>query len=138
MSQNLIAAREYLAALEQFATGPKLGRFFAPDVLIEEFPNKLLPEGRRSNLVEALQAAERGHTLLTTQTYEIRSAIAHGDAVALEVTWTGTLKQPVGGLPAGAQMKDHFAVFFQFRQGKIVGQRNYDCFESWDGQQKNL
>ncbi len=131
MSQNLTAAREYLAALEQFATGPTLGRFFAPDAVIEEFPNKLFPEGRRSNLIAALQAAERGRTLLTKQTYEVRNAIASGDAVALEVTWTGTLNQPVGGLPAGAQMKDHFAVFFQFRQGKIVAQRNYDCFEPW-------
>src|SRR5881398_3472293 len=102
MTQNLIAAREYLAALEQFATGPKLGRFFAPDAVIEEFPNRLFPDGRKSNLIAALQAAERGPALLSKQHYEIRNAIAAGDAVALEVTWTGTLKQPVGGLPAGA------------------------------------
>jgi ketosteroid isomerase-like protein len=36
---------------------------------------------------------------------------------------------PVGALTPGAEMRAHFAVFLDFRDGKIVRQRNYDCFE---------
>jgi len=28
-------------------------------------------------------------------------------------------------------MKAFFAVFMEFREGKIVRQRNYDCFKAW-------
>ena len=31
----------------------------------------------------------------------------------------------------GASMKAHFAMFFEFREGRIALQRNYDCFEPW-------
>jgi hypothetical protein len=28
-------------------------------------------------------------------------------------------------------MKAFFAVFLEFLEGKIIRQRNYDCFEAW-------
>jgi len=28
-------------------------------------------------------------------------------------------------------MKAFFAVFLEFREGKIIRQRNYDCFKAW-------
>jgi len=67
--------------------------------------------------------------VVESQRYEIRNALANGDRVALEVEWTATLKVPVGKIPAGGQMRAHFGVFIDFRDGKIVGQRNYDCFD---------
>ena len=76
-----------------------------------------------------MEAAERGRKVLTSQTYEIRSAVADGDHVALEVLWTGVLAVQVGSIPAGGKMRAHFAMFLDFRDGKIVSQRNYDCFE---------
>jgi hypothetical protein len=36
---NLEIARKYLQALERGETGAALGSFFAPDVVLEEFPN---------------------------------------------------------------------------------------------------
>ena len=51
--------------------------------------------------------------------------------VALEVLWTGTLAVPFGSLAVGDNMRAHFAVFIQLRDGKIVAQRNYDCFDPW-------
>lgn len=51
--------------------------------------------------------------------------------MALEVLWTGTLAVPFGSIPAGGTMSAHFAVFLDFRDGKIVAQRNYDCFDPW-------
>ncbi|MBV9480089.1 MAG: hypothetical protein JO249_04970 [Acidobacteria bacterium] len=51
--------------------------------------------------------------------------------VALEVLWVGKLAVSFGTLAAGSEMRAHSAMFFEFKEGKIVSQRNYDCFESW-------
>lgn len=129
--RNAEIAREYLQAIEAGATGEKLARFFDPEVVLEEFPNRLSPQGRRSGLAQALEAAERGQKVLAGQSYEIHNAIENGERLALEVTWIGTLKIPVQNLPTGSQMRARFAVFFEFRNGKILAQRNYDCFDPW-------
>jgi predicted ester cyclase len=124
-------AREYLRAIEAGETGENLARFFDPELMLEEFPNRLSPQGRRSGLAQALEAAERGQKLLAGQSYEIHSVIENGERLALEVTWIGTLKIPVENLPAGSQMRARFAVFLEFRNARIVAQRNYDCFDPW-------
>jgi len=51
--------------------------------------------------------------------------------VALEAEWVGTLAAAFGTIPAGGQMKAFLAVFLDFRDGKIIKQRNYDCYEAW-------
>ena len=79
----------------------------------------------------ALEAAERGKKAMSNQMYKITHEIAERDRVALEVEWVGTLAVPFGLLPVGGQMKAYFAVFLEFREGKIVRQRNYDCFKAW-------
>jgi ketosteroid isomerase-like protein len=126
---NLQAARRYLSAVESGATGDALAAFFTDDVVQEEFPNRLVPTGARRDLRALLEGAERGQTVLTAQRYEIRNAIASGDHVALEVLWTGTLAIPIGSVPAGGEMRAHFGVFLEFRDGRIAAQRNYDCFD---------
>src|SRR5580700_1931501 len=128
---NLATARNYLQAIERGAMGEALARFFTSDVVHELFPNKLAPQGGRSGLAQMLAAAERGQQVLSSQHYEIQHEMESGNRVALEVLWTGTLAMPVAGLPPGAQMRAHFAVFLEFRDGKIAVQRNYDCFEPW-------
>jgi hypothetical protein len=65
------------------------------------------------------------------QKYLITHEMAEGEQVAPEVEWTGTLAVPFGTLSSGSQMKGYFAMFLEFQEGKIVGQRNYDCFEKW-------
>ena len=62
---------------------------------------------------------------------EIRNAFEQDNTVALEVLWTGTMAVPFGTLAVGDKMRAHFAVFIELRDGKIVAQRNYDCFEPW-------
>ena len=78
-----------------------------------------------------LAAAEKGQQTLSYQRYEIRHEMESGNRVALEVLWIGTLAIPVAGLQPGDQMRAHFAVFLEFRDGRIAVQRNYDCFDPW-------
>jgi len=129
--RNLATARDYLAAVENGATGEALAGWFTPDVVQEEFPNRLVPNGARRDLQAMLEGAVRGQTVMAGQRYEVLAAIASGERVALEVQWTGTLAIPLGSLPAGGQMRARFGVFLDFRDGRIAAQRNYDCFDPW-------
>jgi ketosteroid isomerase-like protein len=123
--------RRYFAALEGGTTGEALAAFYAPEVVQEELPNRLNPHGVRRDLAAILDAAQRGQKVMASQRYEILHAVADGDCVAVEFRWSGTLAVPVASLAAGAQMRGHFACFLEFRDGRIVAQRNYDCFDLW-------
>lgn len=131
MTTHLALAYRYLAALEAGTVGDALAAFFTPDVVQEEFPNRLLPAGARRDLNALLDGAVRGQRVLSAQRFEVRNAVASGDEVALEVLWTGTLAVPIGALPVGGTMRAHFGVFLTFRDGRIASQRNYDCFEAF-------
>jgi len=129
-SDNLAFARRYLEAIERGNPEDSL-KFFAEDAVQEEFPNRLLPHGARRDLAGLREAAQRGSKVMAAQRYEVLNAVASGDQVALEVQWTGTLAVPFGSIPAGGPMRARFAIFLEFRNGKIARQRNYDCFEPW-------
>jgi ketosteroid isomerase-like protein len=131
MSHDLLRlAREYL---ESIGKADELGglRFFADDVIQVEFPNRLVPHGVTRDLAGLRDAAGRGSKAMTAQRFEVVNAIASGEQVAVEAIWTGTLAVPMGIIPAGGQMRARFAIFLTYRDGKIVRQHNYDCFDPW-------
>src|SRR5262245_61890358 len=123
--------RQYFAALERGVTGEALAAFYDPAVIQEEFPNRLAPGGPRRDLAGILAAAELGQRAVTGHRYEILGLMADGDRVAVEFLWSGTLAVPVGSLAAGSVMRGRFASFLEFRGGRIVAQRSYDCFDPW-------
>jgi ketosteroid isomerase-like protein len=128
---NLETARRYLQALERGETGAALRNFFAPDVVFEAFPNRFRPLGETLNLASALENVERGKKAMSHQKYKIKQEIADLDQVALEVEWVGTLAVPFEPVPAEGRMRVFFAMFLEFREGKIIRQPNYDCYEAW-------
>ena len=130
-TDNLETARRYLEALETGAHGPALAEFFTKDVVQEEFPNRLSPIGVHRNLNAILDAARKGRQVIRAQKFEIMNSIADGDRVALEVFWSGFLAVPVDTLPADAQIRAHFSMWLEFKDGKICRQHNYDCFDPW-------
>jgi ketosteroid isomerase-like protein len=129
MSHDLLQlAREYLESIGRADALAGL-RFFADDVVQVEFPNRLLPNGATRDLAALRNAAERGRKVMTAQRFEVLNAIASGDQVAVELQWTGTLAIALGSIPAGGEMRARFALFLTYRDGKIVRQHNYDCFD---------
>jgi uncharacterized protein YceH (UPF0502 family) len=126
---NTEIAKAYLAAIGNGESFDALSRFFADDVIQHEYPNQLVKAGATRTLSDLREAAERGKNVVASQRYVVRNAIEAGDWVALEVTWTASLRVPVGSLPAGGEMRANFGVFLQFREGRIVRQHNYDCFD---------
>ena len=127
----LTIAKNYLKALKQGKTGKELAIFFHEDVEQVEMPNRLNPNGVVNNLSSLLERAEQGKKLLKSQDYELRNAFVHDNTVVLELDWSGVLNVHIGTLNAGQTMKAHFAMFIDFMDGKIIHQRNYDCFEQF-------
>lgn len=130
-NENLSTIRSYLTALASGITGEQLAGYFTPDAVQVEFPNRLNPNGGQSDLATLLVRAEQGQRVLRQQSYEITSALAQDNQVAVEALWTGMLAIELGALKPGAEMKAHFAMFFELENGKIRSQRNYDCFQPW-------
>lgn len=130
-AENLALAKKYLKAIEDRELADRFAEFFTPDYVIETKPNRLLPKGRQDDSAGGRAAFAAGKKIMASEGYEVRNALATADAVALEVSWTGILAIPYETIPAGGQMRAHFAMFLEFRNGKIASQRNYDCFEPW-------
>ena len=127
--RNLEHAIDWVRAIESGATGDALSQFVTPDVIHEEMPNRVFPNGGRSDLTRMREGAERGKALMRKQRYDILSTIASGNSVAMQLDWVGELAVPVGTLKAGDEMRAHVAIFIEFRDGKICRQRDYGCYE---------
>jgi len=119
-------ARAYLKALEDNGS---TDAFFTPDVIQEEFPNRLNPNGGRSDLAEMKARGERGKGMVRWQRYDVINTFESGNTVILEVNWSAAFNMAIGALQPGDMMKARFAVFLEFEGNRIRRQRNYDCFD---------
>jgi ketosteroid isomerase-like protein len=128
---NAQLVRDYLAALQRGEVGQPLARFFTPDASQVELPNRLNPSGQTSDLSALIARSILGQRVLSAQRYDVLSVVAQGDSVAVEAQWVGVLAVALGTLGVGSEMRAHFAMFFECRDGRIRRQRNYDCFEPW-------
>ena len=77
-------------------------------------------------------AYQQGCKILQSQIYAAHRILEAGDEIVAELEWTGILAVPVMNLPAGSEMRAFVAMFLTFRNGKIVSQRNYDCYSPFD------
>ena len=129
MNSNEEAVRQFIQAIEQRKEVATLQSFYHPDIGQIEFPNLLTGKTVSRTLNDITTAFEKGKQVLQSEKYVIEKLYTAGDAVILEATWTGVLAIPIGKLPKGGEMKAYFAQIYEFAEGKIVKQRNYDCFE---------
>lgn len=128
---NAERARAYLRAIESRVSEEEMASFFSSDVTLTQYPNRLVPKVVQSTLADMMRESAQGKAALSHQTYTVRNAVAAGAWVAMQVDWEGFLAVPVAGLDAGSTMRAWFAMFLEFRDGKIIRQSNYDCFEPW-------
>lgn len=130
---NLALVRRFLDAVDR-GTRDELptdafAAYLHPEIEQRELPNKFAPTGAVRDLAALRKNAGAGRRLMASQRYEITSAVARGDTVALEGRWTGVLAVALGELPAGHVVRAHLAMFFELKDGRIWRQRNYDCFD---------
>jgi ketosteroid isomerase-like protein len=127
--RNLEHAIAWVRAIESGATGDVLSQFVTPDMIHEDMPNRVFPNGSRYDLAGMREGAERGKALMRKQRYDILSTIASGSTVVIQLDWAAELAVPLGTLKAGDEMRAHVAIFMEFRDGKICRQRDYGCYE---------
>jgi ketosteroid isomerase-like protein len=125
----VLRAKAFVNSVEAGAPAASIEAFYHPDIVQEEYPNLLLPNGAVRRFDDLRAANEKARSLLRSQRFEIVNAVRSGDHVALESLWTGTFNVTIGNLAPGAPMRARFAQFFEFRDGLIWRLRNYDCFE---------
>ncbi|WP_417861383.1 nuclear transport factor 2 family protein [Winogradskyella sediminis] len=133
MSDNLNQiAEDFIKILQSRNSAEELIRFYHQDIEQIEFPNTLTKNKAVRNLEDLKLASERGKKVLQKEEYEIIKSYSFGNTVIIEAIWTGTLAIPIGNIPIGGQMKAYFAQFYEFKDNKIIKQRNYDCFEPFN------
>src|ERR1700737_4764318 len=99
-SSHISRVHQYLQAVASLGPFDDVAAFYSPDVAIQEFPNRIAPEGRIRRGADLRTAYEQGRQLLRSQTYTVQRIIEAGDEIAVELEWVGTLAIPVMSLPA--------------------------------------
>lgn len=111
------------------ASGDDVARFFHADAEQVEYPNRFRPDGHRRGLAEMQAGAALGAQLVADQHYEVHRFVEDGDQLAVQLTWTATVARDLGAIRAGTRLVAHVAAFYVFRDGLILRQSSYDCYE---------
>jgi ketosteroid isomerase-like protein len=121
--------RSLYAAISAGATGEALTRFWHPDAEQIEYPSLMRPHGHRRSLAEIAAGAELGAQVIRDQRYDVHTMIEQGDQVAVQLTWTATVAAELGAVSAGTSLTAHVGLFYVFRDGLVLRQSSYDCYE---------
>jgi hypothetical protein len=130
MARDPVAvATSLLRALEAGHHGEDLRKYFAPSALTIEHPNRVKPEGGRATLDAMLAASDVGAGLLSSQSYEVHSAVTAGDTAILRLTWRGVIARDAGTFRRGDELVAHIAQFVDTADGLITSIETFDCYE---------
>jgi ketosteroid isomerase-like protein len=121
--------RDLLAAIEAEAPAETVAGFWHPDAEQVELPSLMRPAGHRRGLAELLEGYRTGAGFLRRQAYEVLHVVDDGERLAVQLRWTATTAVDAGALPAGTELVAHVAVFYEFRDGLVLRQSSYDCYE---------
>jgi ketosteroid isomerase-like protein len=124
--------RDLYRTISLGASGDTLSAFFHPEAEQIEYPSLMRPRGHRRRLDEIRAGAEVGARIIRDQHYEVHTLITQGQRAAVQFTWTATVAAELGGLPAGTPLTSHVAAFYDFRDGLVLRQSSYDCYEPLD------
>lgn len=131
MENKLEIVKKYFNLLEEFSTEIEAFQEVLHDKFRQkEYPNALNKKGQESDFNQIIQRLESGKSMLSQQIYKIENVHESGpDTLIVESIWTGTFRNDIGAFKAGQNLKAFFCIICDFENGKIVSQRNYDCFE---------
>jgi ketosteroid isomerase-like protein len=128
--RNAAIVREYIEAIETFDL-QAVGRLLHPEVVQIERPNKLYARGQSRGYDKMMADLPRGAKVLRKQSYPITAMHEAGDTVVVETRWEGIVNVPLGALQPGDAMVAHICMVITLRDGRIIRQVNYDCYEDF-------
>jgi ketosteroid isomerase-like protein len=127
---KLDIVKKYFTLTEQFRTAEiDYADILHPDIEQIEYPNWLTPQLTVSDRETLFKRMPNGAKLLASQKYDIQRAYELEDTVITEVVWTAVIGADLGSFKTGQALKAYFCCVFNFKDGLIYRQRNYDCFE---------
>ena len=129
MTGNAQLVRGLVETIARNEPAETLSAYWHPDAEQVELPSLMRPHGHTRKLAEMLEGYRAGAGFLLRQHYDIHNVVDDGDQVAVQLRWTATTAVDAGALPAGTDLVAHVAVFYRFRDGKILRQSSYDCYE---------
>jgi ketosteroid isomerase-like protein len=129
---NAAIVRRYIEAVQNFDEAAAF-ELLHPQMQFHELPNRIRPKGGVDDL-DAMRAGFRRaaeRKLLRAQRYIVGKVIEAEDCVVVEARWEGDLMMPVGKLQPGESLVAHLCMVFRLADGRIIEQRNYDCYEDF-------
>ena len=131
MPQDPVAVIDrYLAAVtDRDATAEDVAAFVHPAARFVERPNLVAPSGRSRDATTALATLGHGRRLMREHRFDVHEHVACGDRVVTRALWTGVLAIDAGDLPAGTELRAECCMVFTVRDGRILEQQNYDCYQ---------
>lgn len=129
-ARNMEVVRTYLGAVERLDVEAAAACL---DPVIEqvERPNRLYKDGQVRGFEQVMRDLPRAAQVLQRQSYDVATVFASGEQVVVEARWEGIVNVPLGRLMPGDAMVAHIAMVFTLKDGKIVRQVNYDCYEDF-------
>ena len=127
---NIATVRALIAAIESFDV-ETAARLYHPDAVQTEYPNRLYPKGQVRSAEMMMRDLPRGKQVLRSQRYPIETILAAGDKVVVETRWEGVLNVPLGAMQPGDTMIAHICMVFTLQDGRVIAQKNYDCYEAF-------
>jgi len=130
MQDKMAIVRRYFTLLETFNTEPSdFLKVLHRDFVQTEFPNLMNKELRERGIEGCIKGALMGKKILSFQRLEATKQYESGDNnLIVEAVWTAKVSVAAGTLKKDQPLKAYICMIFEFKEGKIVGQRNYDCY----------
>lgn len=129
MSEHERLVRELLLAIERDAPADEVAAYWHPDAEQVEHPSLVRPHGHRRGVAEMMTGYAAGSGFLARQSYDVQHVVDDGERLAVQLLWRATTATAAGDLPAGTDLVAHVAVFCEFRDGLVLCQTSYDCYE---------
>ena len=129
-NENYHLVERYFELLNNSASTLRdLKSFLHNEIVWQEMPNRFAPTGRINKYDEIMTTWEKGREFLPQQKFILRRAIVSADIAVLEFSWRGIISKTLAGLSAGTELSGHVASVLQFRDGQIVSQTDYPCYD---------
>lgn len=128
--EQLAIVKKYFQLVENFSVDKTAyEQLLHPGISQVAFPNLVTREIRKRGFSDLLAGVAAGKQILKYQRFSIVKSFATENALVVEATWTGETSVKLGAVAADTQLKAYICSVFEFRDGKIHQQRNYDCYE---------
>lgn len=127
---HLNMALDYINALEAGATGEELYMYYHDDIIQVSYPCLFSPRLTARDLGDIADGTGKHLLPVKDVEYDVRKTFSAENMVVVEAVYTAVLHAPYANLPQGRHLKAYLSLCFEFRDNKIIRQRNYECFES--------